>query len=203
MRHRLPDHRQRGAGQDVAAARSPVAEDAVVQQRIGVTVVQAEEGRRAVAAPRAAGLAEIDVGGQHGKGDVGANLPRLVEHRRAEAVEAKPAATLPADAFGNAALFAVDDLVQARNAMADGVRAHFDADVAAAHLVCYRRGGAGAEEGIEDEVAGVGGDVEDALQEAFGLGGIECVRCAEENVYLLLCLCDCGPPLYWSTNSTI
>ena len=72
--------------------------------------------------------------------------------------------------------------------MADGVRAHFDADVAAAHLVRYRSGGAGAEEGVENEVAGVGGDVEDALQKAFGLGCIESVCCAEENVYLLLCL---------------
>jgi hypothetical protein len=54
--------------------------------------------------------------------------------------------------------------------MADGVRAHFDADVAAAHLVGHRRGGAGAEEGVENEVARVGGDVEGALKEAFGLG---------------------------------
>ena len=148
---------------------SLVAENAVIQQGIGAPVVQAEEGRGAVAAPRSAGLAEINVGGQHGEGDVGANPPRGVEHRRPEAVEAKPAAALPADTFGDAARFAVDDLVQARDAMADGVRAHFDADVAAAHLVRHRRSGAGAEKGIEDEVAGVGGDVEDALQEAFGL----------------------------------
>ncbi len=133
--------------------------------------MQAEKRRRAVAAPRTPGFAEIDVGGQHGKGDVGADLPRFVEHRRAKAVEAKSAAALPADVFGDATLFAADDLIQARDAMADGVRAHFDADVAAAHLVRHRRGGAGAEEGIEDEVAGVGGDMENALQEAFGFGG--------------------------------
>ena len=150
--------------------------------------MQAEEGRRAVAAPRTPGLAEIDVGGQHGKGDIGADLPRFVEHRRAEAVEAKPAAAPPADAFGNAALLAADDFAQARHAMADRMRAHFDADIAAAHLVRHRRGSAGAQEGVEDEVTRVGGDVEDALKEAFGLGCIESVCCAEENVYLLLCL---------------
>ena len=43
--------------------------------------------------------------------------------------------------------------------MGDGVIAHFNADIAAAHLVRDGGGGAGAEEGVEDEVAGVGGDV--------------------------------------------
>ena len=57
--------------------------------------------------------------------------------------------------------------------MGDGVIAHFNADVAAAHFVRYGGGGAGAEEGVEDEVAGVGGDVEDALDEAFGFWSSE------------------------------
>ena len=58
--------------------------------------------------------------------------------------------------------------------MANGVFAHFDANVAAAHLVRYSGGGAGAEEGVEDEVAGVGGDVEDAFKdEAFGFWSSE------------------------------
>ena len=51
--------------------------------------------------------------------------------------------------------------------MGDGVIAHFNADVAAAHLVRDGCGGAGAEEGVEDEVAGVGGDVEDLLKQLF------------------------------------
>ena len=122
--------------------------------------MHAQERRRAVAAPRPSGLAEIDVGGQNGEGDVGANLPGRVEYRRTEAIEAKPAAALPADALGNAALLSANDLLQARHAMADRVIAHFDADIAAAHLVRRRRSGAGAEEGIEDEIAGVGGDLE-------------------------------------------
>ena len=90
-------------------------------------------------------------------------MPFLVEHGWAEAVEAEAAAALPADAFGDAALFAVNHFVQAGDAMGDGVFAHFNADVAAAHLVRDGCGGAGAEEGVEDEVAGVGGDVENAL----------------------------------------
>ena len=53
--------------------------------------------------------------------------------------------------------------------MRDGVLAHFNADVAAAHLVRYGGGGAGAEEGVEDEVAGVGEKLEDALDESFWL----------------------------------
>ena len=94
-------------GQDIAF----VAEDSVVQQSISVAVVQAEEGGSAVAAPRTPGFAEIDVGGEHGKANVGADMPFLVEHGRAEAIEAEAAAALPADAFGDAALFAADDFV--------------------------------------------------------------------------------------------
>ena len=38
-------------------------------------------------------------------------MPFLVEYGWAEAVEAEAAAALPADAFGDAALFADDDFV--------------------------------------------------------------------------------------------
>lgn len=44
---------------------------------------------------------------------------------------------------------------------------HLDADVTPSHLVGHRGGGAGAEERIEHEVAGIGGDVDDALDEPF------------------------------------
>ena len=96
----FPNHSEGCTGQDVAS----IAEDAVVQQGISVTVVQAEEGGSGVAAPRTPGFAEIDVGGEHGKANIGADMPFLVEYGRAEAVEAEAAATLPADAFGDAAL---------------------------------------------------------------------------------------------------
>jgi hypothetical protein len=58
--------------------------------------------------------------------------------------------------FGDApgVLVAVDDLAQAGRAVGDGVLAQLDADPAAAHLVGDGSGGAGAEEGVEDEVAG-------------------------------------------------
>ncbi len=85
-------------------------------------------------------------------------------HGRAEAIEAKPAAALPVDAFGDAALLAFDDFVQARDAMRDRVLAQLNADVTPPHLVRDRRRCARAEEGIEDEIAGGGGDVEDAME---------------------------------------
>jgi hypothetical protein len=58
-----------------------------------------------------------------------------------------------------------------------GVFAHFDADPAAAHLVRHGGRGAGAEEAVEDEVVGVGGDVQDALEQSFGFRGAE-KRCS-------------------------
>ena len=163
MRNLFPNHRERCTGQDIAF----VAEDAVVQQGISAAVVQTEEGGIVIAAPRTPGFAEIDMGGEYGKANVGADMSFFVEYGWAEAIEAEAAAALPAAAFGDAALFAVNHLVQARDAMANGMLAHFNADVAAAHLVRYGGGGAGAEERVEDEIAGVGGDVEDALDEAF------------------------------------
>ena len=54
-----------------------------------------------------------------------------------------------------------------------GVFAHFDADPAPPHLVRHRRRGAGAEEGVEDEVAFVGGDVEDGRQQSLRFGSGE------------------------------
>ena len=59
------------------------------------------------------------------------------------------------------------------------VLAHLNADIAPAHLVGHCGGGAGAEEGVEDKVAGVGGDVENTLDEAFGFGGVENSRKVE------------------------
>ena len=48
--------------------------------------------------------------------------------------------------------------------MRNGVLAHFNADIAASHLVRHCRSRAGAEKGVEDEVAGVGGDVENCVE---------------------------------------
>ena len=53
----------------------------------------------------------------------------------AKPVEAESAAAFPAHGFGNAALFALDNLFQTRDAMRNGMVAHLDADIAAPHLV--------------------------------------------------------------------
>ena len=50
------------------------------------------------------------------------------------------------------------------------VLTHFDTDVATPHLVRHRRRGAGAEEGVKDEVAGVGGDMDYPFQKPFRFG---------------------------------
>ena len=47
--------------------------------------------------------------------------------------------------------------------MRNGVLAHFNADIATPHLVRHCRSSAGPEKGVEDEIAGVGGDVEHVL----------------------------------------
>ena len=65
-----PNPGQRRTRQHVAVVRLPVAEDAVVQQRVGAAFMDPEERRLVVDCQRASGLAEVDVGGKHGKGDI-------------------------------------------------------------------------------------------------------------------------------------
>ncbi len=60
-----------------------------------------------------------------------------------------------------------------RQAVGGGVLAHLDADPAPAHLVGDGGRGAGAEEAVEDQVAGVGGNVKNALKKTLGLGCCE------------------------------
>ena len=70
--------------------------------------------------------------------------------------------------------------LQARQAVGEGVLAHLDADPAAAHLVSDGGGRAGAEERIEDEVARVGGDMDDALEKPFRFRSGESVLSAKQ-----------------------
>ena len=65
--------------------------------------------------------------------------------------------------------------LQARGAMRDGVFAHFDADIAAPHLVRDRGGSARAKKGVENKVAGIGGDVKDAVKSVFRV--LACQSC--------------------------
>ena len=53
------------------------------------------------------------------------------------------------------------------------VVAHFNSNIAAVHLVGYGGGSAGAEESIQHQITFVGGDLHDALNQAFRLG---CVK---------------------------
>ena len=66
--------------------------------------------------------------------------------------------------------------------MGGGVFTHLDADPAPAHLVGDGGCGAGAEEAVEDEVTGVGGDIQDALKQSFWLWGFESIVCPKKLV---------------------
>ncbi len=142
------------------------------------SVVSSQIGRAGLGGSggqRGAGFLLPDKGGKGGKAHVGVDAAARVEYRRAQAHETKAAAVPraaigkeracvvcawpPADCFADAALLAGDDLFQAWQAVGGGVFAHFDADPAAAHFVGHGSGGAGAEEAVEDEVVGVGGDL--------------------------------------------
>ena len=81
-----------------------------------------------------------------------------------QAVKAEAPAPLPAHGLGDAAgVFAVDNLVQARHTVGVAVLAKLNAYPAAAHFVGYGCRGAGTEEGVENKVAGVGGNMENAV----------------------------------------
>jgi len=49
--------------------------------------------------------------------------------------------------------------------------AHFNANKPPPHFLRHSSSGARAKEAVEDKVAGVGGDLKDAFDQAFGLGG--------------------------------
>ena len=89
--------------------------------------------------------------------------------KRRKLKEAEAAAALPVHGLADTALFTVHHLLQARQAVGDGVFAHLDADPATTHFVRHRRCGAGAKEAVEDEVAGVGGDVDYSIYKSFRL----------------------------------
>ena len=52
--------------------------------------------------------------------------------------------------------------------MGHGMVADLDADVATTHFLRHGGRGAGAEEGVKNEVAGVCGDIEQTLNELLG-----------------------------------
>src|SRR5690606_5598644 len=95
--------------------------------------------------------------GKGGKAHTLADMAVLVEYRLTKAVEGEAATALPSHGLGNAALLAVDHLLQARLAVGDRMVAHLDTDIAAVHFMGDGGGGAGAEEGVEHQVARIRG----------------------------------------------
>lgn len=89
--------------------------------------------------------------------------PFLVEDRLAEPVEPESSAPLPFHRLRDPALLSVDNLLQSRDAVGDGVLPHLDADVPPSHLVRHGACGPGAEERVEDKITKVGGNVDNAL----------------------------------------
>lgn len=85
-------------------------------------------------------------------------------------------------------MFTFDHLSQARHAMGDSVIPDLNADVPTTHLVRHGGGGARAEEGVEHKVAGIGGDMQNALEQAFRLGRAETDICPEKTIGLLFAL---------------
>lgn len=107
-------------------------------------------------------LAEPDVYGQGREFDRGVDGTLFVEDTFTQPVKAK-AAALPANFLADAALLSGNYFLQARNAVRDGVFAHFDASIAPTHFVGHGGGGAGAMKGVDDEVAWVGGTKQNSL----------------------------------------
>src|SRR5687767_10796479 len=87
-----------------------------------------------------------------------------------ERVEAEAAAALPTHRLADAALFAVDHLLQAWNAVGARVISDLDADITPLHLVRDRRRRARAEKGVEHQIAGSGGDRQNSLDQPLRLG---------------------------------
>lgn len=70
--------------------------------------------------------------------------------------------------------------------MGAGMVAHLHADPTPIHLVRHGGNGPEAKETFQHQIAGIGGDVEDALDQAFGLGGGECLIPTKDCLALVL-----------------
>lgn len=160
-----------GGGEDVAALRATVAENAVVEQVVGFVAMFAEKGRIKGLLRGLPGLEVPEIGGQRREPHRRINAAVGEKHRIAQGVIAKAATALPIHRWGNAARFASNDFLQARDAMGFGMFAHFNADPAAAHFMRDGGGSAGTEEGVENEVVRVSGDMENALNQTFWFWG--------------------------------
>jgi hypothetical protein len=131
-----------------------------------------------------------DKGRQRGEAHLGVDAALCVKNGRTQAGEAKAAAALPAHRLADAARLARDDLLQPGQAVRGGVLAHLDADPAAAHLVRHGGRGAGAEEAVEDQVAGGSGGLQNAFNDSFGFRKRKFLLLAKKgNTFLCPVLC--------------
>ena len=98
----------------------------------------------------------------------------FVDEGRRDLIEAIPAAALPILRFCDAAgVLTRNHLVRTHLAVGVGVVAHFHTDPAPTHFLCYGSSRAGTEERIENKVAGVGCNVDDAFNQSFRLGRVK------------------------------
>ena len=141
-----------------------------------------------------------DKGRQRGKAHLGWMQPCASKTGAPRRAKRKPPPPCQFTAWLIPPLFARDHLLQPGQAVRGGVLAHFDADPAAAHLVRHGGRGAGAEEAVENQVAGVGCDMEDALEQPLGFG-VPKLGVARKGYWLPSWLRLCDQPLPMATMS--
>src|SRR5260370_42376934 len=111
-------------------------------------------------------------------------------------IETEAAASIPVDSFRNTTLFALHDLHQACGAMGNRMFTHLNSDVASAHLLRDRGGCAGTKKRVEDKISGIGGHLDDAAHQPFGLWRQEYIL-TKQLQYLLLCFLCVSHFLIW------
>ena len=129
----------------------------------------------------------------------------LVDEGGGQLIKAVSAAAFPVPRLGDAAwVISGDDLVQAYLAVGVGMVAHLNADIPPPHFVGDGGGGAGAEEGVQNQVTGVGGNVDDALNKTFWLWRIKDVVYSKKRKDFFLSLQNLYAQLhYWATMSKV
>src|SRR5262249_32850764 len=91
-------------------------------------------------------------------------LPHLVE-----TVKTEDTAAPPADKARNSATLAGNALLDAFNAVSDGMAAALDTEIAAAHFVSHSGSCTRAQVGIKHKIAWIGGDAQHAVYQSFRL----------------------------------
>ncbi len=107
--------------------------------------------------------------------------------RRCDLIEAIAAAALPVLRLGDAArIVSGNHFIQTNLTMSVGMAAHFHTDPASAHFLRNGSSGAGTKEGIKNQIAGIGGNMDDALNKLFGFRSGKNIIFAENRHNLFL-----------------